>query len=115
MTGWPSPAAWVILLQAGATYASLYSAWCFALPVIHTQKLEFTRDTLAGIETDDTKALALVKKASGQLDDKLQAIKPGFMSLNVRGYIWVGISLALFAAAFILQLVTDPAFTGAGR
>ncbi|HTQ12270.1 MAG TPA: hypothetical protein VMH86_00235 [Rhizomicrobium sp.] len=109
-----SPAAWVILLQTTGTYASIYSAYCFAIPVIRMQNLEFTRDTLANVEAKDSRATAIFKKALDSVSDEIEKAKPTYIRRNLRGYVWLFLSLALFLGAMVLQLATDPAFRHPG-
>lgn len=110
MVLYASPAAWVIILQACATYASVYSAWCFALPVLRSQGLQFSRDTLNSIETDKTDIKELIAAAADKLDVQLQQKQPGHIRRNLHGILWLAISLLLFTVAVALQLATDPAF-----
>ncbi len=102
--------AWVIIVQAIATYAAAASAYFLARPVLRSQILDFDRETLANLGPSRPAVDALIRQARQYLDRKAITEKKRAPKDNRVGYLLLLASGALFTGAVLLQVLTDPAF-----
>ena len=109
-----SGAAWVIVLQALMTATSILSAWCFAVPVMRSQGLDFSVETLRGVETGNAEVQSLVKQAADKLEMEKQRSTPKAIGYNKAVWVLLAVSAMIFIGALTLQICTDRAFGTAG-
>ena len=106
-------AAWVILLQALATYLAVFSAFLLARPVVKNQTLDAHREFLRDVENAPSDVAALFREARNHLDHVAGARQRYTFAQNRWGYLLILGSLIAFSIAFGLQIRSDPAFVRA--
>ena len=104
------PGAWVIILQAVATYTAIASAACFARPVLRGQTVQSNRDVLSSLESSDPGVDKLIKQAADTLTRVAHLDQPLARRNNLWGVILLVASVLLFTGAVALQVLTDPSF-----
>jgi hypothetical protein len=109
MLGLP-PGAWVIILQALATYAGIGSAVFFARPILNTQALMSSRDVVSSMSSDKPDVAAMLNLLKDKLNGLVLRKQPGAKQDNLRGLVLLVVSFLLFTGAVVLQVATDSAF-----
>lgn len=104
------PGAWIILLQAAATYAAAASSYLLLRPLLRGQELDRLAKTVAGSTSPDPAAEAFAQRvaatlAAMQAEDARRASRE-----NLAGSLLLAVSVALFSGALALQVATDSSF-----
>ncbi|HSU07450.1 MAG TPA: hypothetical protein VLI93_17945 [Acetobacteraceae bacterium] len=107
-----TPAAWVIIMVAVATYCALASSYYLARPGLRTAPLQAALLQLQGATTNDPQIRAMRDRAIVDLEQRLRAGVRQDDRSNWTGRFLLVLSVVIFSAAVVLQLVTDPAFRG---
>ena len=107
-----TPAAWVIVLTALATYCALLSSYLLARPALRGFILQSNVLLLEGEKSSDPRIEEVRKLAIKNFKDRLKRNLPRDHRSNWLGVALLIVSLLLFSGAVALQLRTDPAFHG---
>jgi hypothetical protein len=108
------PGAWIILLQAAATYAAAGSSYYLLRPLLRGQEIDrLTKVVASGTSTDPAVA-AFAQRVGAILTGKQADEAKRARRENWIGSALLGLSVVLFSAAFAVQVGTDQAFQRPG-
>jgi hypothetical protein len=105
-----SPAAWVIILTAAATYIALWSSWLMSLPA---QRAAVLQGNITAIEADlsaEPLLRSTQERVIQNMKQRVAATAGTDRRLIARGRWLLFISLVLFTTALVIQIRTDNAF-----
>ena len=100
----------IIILQGLSTYTGIASAWYFAKPVLRNQAITASKNTLSEVDADQADVRALFNRASKALAAREIKNDPLNRRDNKIAIVFLVVSLALFTAALVLQIVNEPSF-----
>jgi hypothetical protein len=105
-----TPAAWVIVLTALATYSGLWASYLLARPALRGFALQSNVLLLETEKSTDSRIEEFRELAIKSFKDRLKQNIPRDRRSNKWGVALLILSFALFSGAVALQLHTDPAF-----
>jgi hypothetical protein len=104
------PGAWVIILQAMATYTALASAYFFARPILRNQTAQANLTLLENAKSNNDALEDIRRSAVDTLQQRMVKRAPGDRLANRLGLLLLLISAVLFSVAVVVQTKTDEAF-----
>ena len=105
-----SPAAWVIILTALATYIALLSSWLLAIPARRAALLQGNITVIEADLSQDKLMRDVQEEVIRRLKGRIALAAGTDRRLICRGVVLLVVSFGIFTAAVVLQARTDEVF-----